>query len=75
MIAVTGTYQDGSVKLDEEYTSNRTVKVIVTFLEDVESKPERTLKLSDFSFAESQKVTANFKGSFSDAIIEERRSE
>ena len=75
MVAVTGIYQDGLIKLDKEYTSNRPVKVIVTFLENNETEPEKVLKLSDFSFAESQKVTANFKGSFSDALTEERRSE
>lgn len=75
MLAVMGTYKDGQIKLDEEYTSNHPVKVVVTFLEETKTTNEKRLHLSDFSFAESQKVTAHFKGSFSDAIIEERRSE
>ncbi len=75
MIAVVGTYQNGYVKLDRDYSSDNPVRVIVTFLEDVETPSEKGLLLSDFSFAKSQKNLENFKGSFSDAVIEERRLE
>jgi len=75
MIAVVGTYQNGFVKLDKEYLSNTPVKVIVTFLEDVQSQSDKGFSLSDFSFSESQKNLENYKGSFSDAVIEERRTE
>jgi hypothetical protein len=75
MVAVVGTYQNGYVKLDKEYSSNNPVKVIITFLEDVQSESEEELSLSDFSFSKSQKNLENFKGSFSDAVIEERRTE
>ena len=73
MVAVVGTYQNGYVKLDKDYSSNNPVKVIVTFLEDVQISSEKGLLLSDFSFAKSQKNLENFKGSFSDTVIEERR--
>ena len=33
------------------------------------------LSLSDFSFAKSRKVLENYKGSLSDAVTEERRTE
>ena len=72
MVAVVGTYQNGYVKLDKDYSSNNPVKVIVTFLEDIQTHSEKGLLLSDFSFAKSQKNLENFKGSFSDAVIEER---
>ena len=73
MVAVVGTYQNGYVKLDKDYSSNNPVKVIVTFLEDIQISSEKGLLLSDFSFAKSQKNLENFKGSFSDTVIEERR--
>ncbi len=73
MVAVTGTYQNGYLKLDEDYISNMPVKVIVTFLEEIQTDSDKVLSLSDFSFAQSQIFLEHFKGSFSDAVIEEIR--
>jgi hypothetical protein len=73
MVAVIGTYQNGYVKLDKDYYSNNPVKVIVTFLDEVSTQTEKGLSLSDFSFAQSQKNLENFKGSFSETVVEERR--
>jgi hypothetical protein len=75
MVAVVGTYQNGFVKLDKEYSSDNPVKVIVTFLEEVEVLSEEGLLLSDFSFSKSQKNLENYKGSLSDEVIAERRTE
>lgn len=75
MIAVTGTYQNGFVKLDKDYLSSNPVKVIVTFLEEVEAKSEKGFLFSDFSFSKSRENLKDYKGSFSDAVIEERRAE
>ena len=75
MVAVVGTYQNGYVKLDKEYSSNNPVKVIVTFLEDVQSQSDKGFLLSDFSFSKSQKNLENYQGSFSEEVIEERRTE
>ncbi len=75
MVAIVGTYQNGYVKLDQEYSTNTPVKVIVTFLEEIETSSEKKISLSDFSFSKSQKNLENYKGSFSDSIIDERRSE
>jgi len=75
MVVVTGTFQDGQVKLDKEYASTHQIKVIVTFLDEVEEKPKNRLLMSDFSFAKSRKILKRLKGSLSDAVIEERRSE
>jgi hypothetical protein len=75
MVAVVGTYQNGYVKLDKDYPSNSPVKVIVTFLEDIQTESEKGLSLSDFSFSKSQKNLEKYKGSLSDTVIEERRIE
>jgi hypothetical protein len=75
MLAVAGTYSNGSIKLDTEYISNKPIKVIVTFLEDLQTESEKGMLLSDFSFSKSQEISKNFKGSFSDTVIAERRSE
>ena len=75
MVAVVGTYQNGYVKLDKEYSSNNPVKVIVTFLEDIQTQSQERLSLSDFSFSKSQKNLENYKGSLSATVIEERRLE
>jgi hypothetical protein len=73
MVALVGTYQNGYVKLDKDYSSDIPVKVIVTFLEDIQIQSEKGILLSDFSFSKSQKNLENYKGSFSDTVIEERR--
>ena len=75
MVAVVGTYQKSYVKLDKEYSTDSPVKVIVTFLEDVQSHASHCLSLSDFSFSKSQKNLENYKGSFSEGVIEERGTE
>ncbi len=75
MIAIIGTYENGYIKLDNDYPTNSPVKVIVTFLDDIEIKSERVLSLSDFSFSKSQENLENFKGSLSETVIEERRLE
>jgi hypothetical protein len=75
MLSIVGTYQNGYLKLDKDYATKNPVKVIVTFLEDIQSESEDRLELKDFSFSKSQKNLENFKGSFSDTVIEERRAE
>ncbi|WP_353481181.1 hypothetical protein [Haliscomenobacter sp.] len=75
MVAVVGTYLNGFVKLDKEFSSNNPIKVIVTFLEEFPSLSDEGLSLSDFSFLESQKNLENYKDSFSNTVIEERRKE
>jgi len=75
MIAVVGTYQNGYIKLDKQVVSEENVRVIVTFPDDAVVSTEQSLSLSDFSFSRSQKALENYSGSFSDTLIEERRSE
>ncbi|MBM4167449.1 MAG: hypothetical protein FJ218_11110 [Ignavibacteria bacterium] len=78
MIAVNGTYYNGQLQIEEEVKTLKPVKVVVTFLDDVEkikhSPKRKRLQLSDFSFAESRELLKDMKGSLSEAVIEERRS-
>ena len=55
MLTLVGTYINGYLKLDKEYTTEKPVKVIVTFLEEVQNNSEKELVLSDFSFSKSKK--------------------
>jgi len=79
MLSIMGTYENGVIKLDEEPKSEGFSKVVVTFLEEKKEKesndaPKR-LKWEDFHFEEARKITSKCKTSFSDTLIEERRSE
>ena len=73
MLTIIGTYQNGFVKLDRDFPTDNPVKVIVTFLEDIQALSDKRISLSDFSFSKSQKNLESFKGSFSDTVVEERR--
>lgn len=75
MLSIVGTYQNGYLKLDKDFSTKNPVKVIVTFLEEVQSKSDSGLALTDFSFSKSKKNLQNFKGSFAETIIDERRAE
>jgi hypothetical protein len=75
MVSILGIYDNGYLKLDKDYSTKNPVKVIVTFLEEIQSKSESGLSLKDFSFSKSKKNLENFKGSFSDTVIDERREE
>ena len=75
MLTLVGTYINGYLKLYKEYTTEQPVKVIVTFLEEVQNNSEKELVLADFSFSKSKKNLENFKGSLSETVIEERRAE
>ncbi|MCI0513023.1 hypothetical protein L0128_07430 [candidate division KSB1 bacterium] len=72
MLTIEGTYLNGQLTLPERIKTNHPVKVLVTFLEDIElpkTKPGRR-----FSFKKSRELFKNCKGSLSQMIIEERRS-
>lgn len=75
MVTIEGIYKDGIVKLDKEFLSKEPVKVIVIFLEEIETFPKKRLTLSDFSFAKGQEILKNFTGSLGDEVINERRNE
>ena len=72
MFSVKGIYKDGKVIIQEEVKTEKQVNVIVTFLEDVKVPVVRKLDMEKFSFKRSRELLASYKGSLSDAIIEER---
>ena len=75
MLTVRGIYKNGKIKLEESLSFNKVIRVIVTFLDEEKEKNTKSKKLSwhDFSFNKAQKLLKDYKGSFSDAVIEERR--
>lgn len=70
MTSITGTYYNGQLKLERPFKTKKPLKVTVIF----EEEPERNLKVSDFSFLEMQALLKDFKGSFADEVVEERRT-
>jgi len=76
MIALNGTYYNGHLELDSPVKSDKPLRVIVTFLEEnIELEEKKKPKKQRFSFQRSRELLRNYKGSLSDAVIEERREE
>jgi len=79
MLTLKGTYYNGTVKLEDKIKTDKPVKIIVTFVEEIK-KPQKKktnkkgLKPEDFSFYEAQELLKDYKGSFAEAVIEERRN-
>ncbi len=74
MLAIKGTYENGKIFLQEKVKTTKPVNIIVTFLEDVETPISKKLDLKRFSFSKSRELLKDYKGSLSDAVIEERRN-
>lgn len=70
MTTISGTYYNGQLKLERPLKTKKPLKVTVTF----EEESKTNLTLSDFSFLETQDLLKDYKGSFSDEVIEERRN-
>ncbi len=76
MLAIKGVYDNGRISFKEKVKTSRPVNVVITFLEeDVEISDSKQIDLKKFSFEKSRELLKNYKGSLSDAVIEERRSE
>lgn len=69
MTTLTGTYYNGYLKLERPFKTRKPVKVTITFDEDF----KEGLEISDFSFLETQELLKDYKGSFADEVIGERR--
>jgi hypothetical protein len=69
MTTLTGTYYKGRLKLDKPIKTEKPIKVTISFEED----EKHGLKLTDFSFLETQELLKGCDSSFSDEVIEERR--
>lgn len=74
MLSIAGTFENGSLKLEKVYPTKNPVKVIVTFLEEIQTSSDKGLSLEDFSFSKSKLNLQDFKGSLADNVIEERHS-
>lgn len=72
---VKGIYEDGIIRLERKISARKHVKVIVTFLEDELQDGAKRLTVKDFSFLKSRKASERYKGSLSDAVIENRKEE
>ncbi|MBI5788998.1 MAG: hypothetical protein HZA78_09110 [Candidatus Schekmanbacteria bacterium] len=75
MLAIKGVYKNGKLSLQKEIKTTKSVNVIVTFLEEIEPVVSQGVDLRKFSFDKSRQLLKDYKGSFSDAVIEERRNE
>ena len=76
MIALTGTYHKGQLVLDSPVKAEKPLKVIVTFLEeDIVPEQKANLAKTKFSFEQSRALLKDYKGSFSEAVIEERNED
>ena len=73
MIAVEGKYIDGKVELLQKINSKKPMKVIVTFLEDIDRQSSEKLSFKKFNFSKSRKVLKNVRTNFSDTVCEERQ--
>lgn len=74
MLAVRGVYENGEIKLKEKVSISGEIPVIVTFLEDIEMQEPQKPDINKFSFKRSKEILKDYKGSLSDAVIEERGS-
>ena len=87
MLALSGIYQNGTIIFERHLPINKTMKVIVTFVDEEFSEcdkiienfltnkadtTKKSLDINKFSFLQSIEATKDFQCSFSDASIEER---
>ena len=84
MLALRGTYQNGFIKLENPIDIDKPLKVIITFIDEeiqlnyqlnVNKQEKKTIDINKFSFLQSIEASKDFQGSFSDSLIDERRSE
>jgi len=61
MIAVNGIYENGIVRLDRQIQTQKTLKVIVTFLDDELTIYGNRLNTKDFSFLKSREKSKGLK--------------
>jgi len=72
MVQIRGKYFNGTLTLQEPVSSEMPLEVIVLF-PDLEAKEEAPLDMSGFGFARAQAILKDFKGSFTETLLEERR--
>lgn len=72
MVQIKGQYFKGILTLQKEVTSEKPLNVIVVFPE-VDDEKDENLNLSQFGFAQARELLKDFKGSFTETLLEERR--
>ena len=77
MISVNGIYENGVIHIDNDkrIQEKKKIKVIVTFLDEEDHDDSRHLTTKDFSFSRSREKSKRYKGSISEAVVEDRRVE
>ena len=75
MIAVKGIYENGIVRLDRKIHTKKSIKVIVTFLDEIFQNDSKRLSIKDFSFLKAREKSKRYKGNLSDSVIEDRKDE
>jgi len=75
MLTVKGVYEHGRIKMIQDIKFNKTINVLITFLEDFEIQNVPPKKEKSFSFKKSKRLLKNFNGSLSKAVLDERRSQ
>ena len=74
LVTVEGIYQNGQIHLSDKVPFDDAKKVIVTFLNEPIAKSEKVqLQFDNFSFKKTREALKNYKGSFSDDLVNERR--
>ncbi len=74
MLTIEGTYlKNGQISISEPVKVDHPVKVLITFLEEIETPKDQLSQR--FSFKKSRELFKGCTVSLSEAIIEERRSE
>ncbi|MBC8184838.1 hypothetical protein H8E88_27415 [candidate division KSB1 bacterium] len=75
MLTVKGVYDHGRIKMIHDVKFDKTINVLITFLEDFEIQNVIPKREKTFSFKKSKKLLKNYKGSLSQAVLDERRSQ
>jgi len=74
MLTIKGVYDQGRIKFNQDVKFNKVINVLITFLEDSDVQDKMPSRKNTFSFKKSKELLKNYKGSLSQAVVEERRS-
>ncbi len=73
MLTVKGVYDQGKIKLSQDVKFKKVTNVLITFPEDSDTEEIAPLKKATYSFKKSRQLLKDYKGSLSQAVVEERR--
>ncbi|CAN2039549.1 Homing endonuclease LAGLIDADG domain-containing protein [Candidatus Magnetomoraceae bacterium gMMP-15] len=72
MLTVRGSYKKGKIILPQDVMLDNQLDVLVIFLDERKIMSAESSLKKKFSFKKSRKLLKNYKGSLSQAVIEER---